>query len=102
GGAPGGAAPAPMTPTPTLPPDAGGQCGRLVPVSALSFENLPAAPGARLRVRAELSSGAAPSVPWSWLVTYGDGVGMELAVTALDAEASVVEVPVEKSGHYNL
>jgi hypothetical protein len=79
-----------------------GVCGRLVPVSAVSFQNLPAAPGARLRVRAELSSGAAPASPWSWLVTYGFGVGTEVTVTPLDAQASLVELPLEKSGPYTL
>jgi hypothetical protein len=110
GGAAGGSSPgstppsgSPVPTTPAPQPSAGDSgCGRLVPVSALSFQDLPAAPGARLRVRAELSTGGRPEAPWAWLVTYGEGAGTVVATTPLDAEGSLVELPLEKQGKYSL
>jgi hypothetical protein len=92
----------PRPPSPAVPGADGAVCARLVPVSALSFQDLPAAPGARLRVRAELASGGVPAVPWVWVASYGDGAGTEVSTTALDAEASLVELPLERSGRYSL
>jgi hypothetical protein len=92
---------APMTPAPMPSPGDSGMCGRLVPVSALSFQDLPAAPGARLRVRAEAVKGA-PATPWLWRVVYGDGAGVDVATTSLDAQGSVAELPLEKAGRYRL
>jgi hypothetical protein len=81
---------------------AGGFCAQLIPVSASSFQDLPAAPGSKLRVRVRASDPSAPPVTWTWTVTFGDGSGAEVPTTAVDPQATEVELPLEKPGHYQI
>jgi hypothetical protein len=102
GNPPGGSGDTPPTTTPPAPPAIATGCGQLVAVSSASLADLPAGPGVRLRVRAELGGQAAPSAPWTWTVTYGDGLGELVDVIPIDAQRSVVEVPLERAGRYQL
>jgi hypothetical protein len=77
-------------------------CAQLIPVSAPSFQDLPAAPGSRLRVRVRSTDPTAPAPTWMWTATYGDGLGVELPINPLDPLASEVELPIEKPGRYQL
>jgi hypothetical protein len=103
---PGGSNGPPGSPAPmTTPPGATGGgtlCGQLVPVSSSSLADLGSAPGARVRVRAELSGMAQPTSPWTWTVLYGEGAGTLVDVIPLDDQRSVVEVPLEKEGRYQI
>jgi hypothetical protein len=75
-------------------------CAQLVPVSAASFSDLPAGPGTVLRVSVVPARPA--SVSWTWSVVFGAGAGTDVPVTALDAQATQVEFPVDREGQYRL
>jgi hypothetical protein len=78
-------------------------CATVVPVSAASLQNLPAAPGAKLRVRVQPAPSTMAMVTvWSWSALFGDGLTTELAVTPLDPQATQVELPIEKPGRYTI
>jgi hypothetical protein len=77
-------------------------CAQLVPVSAPSFQDLPAAPGSKLRVRVQPSDSKAAPATWEWTASYGDGAGVEVPVTTLDPQGSEVELPLEKPGRYQI
>jgi hypothetical protein len=76
-------------------------CATLIPISAPSFSDLPAAPGSKLRVRVRPADTTA-AVTWVWTATYGDGVGSDVPVTARDPQATEVELPIEKPGRYQI
>ncbi len=91
----------------SAPPSPGGfeplrSCALVAPLSAASFDNLPAAPGSRLRVQARIGAGQEAAAAWIWTVTYV-AVGQQpatLAVTPVDDQASMVDVPIEQPGVY--
>ena len=78
------------------------ECARLLPVSTASFADVPAAPGAKLRVRVLPRDPGAPPVTWTWTVLFGEGAGTDVPVTTLDPLAAEVDVPTEKPGRYQL
>jgi hypothetical protein len=81
-------------------PPVGTSCASLVPVSAPSFENLVAAAGATLRVRVQ--SNLSDQGQWTWTARFGDGAGTDLVVTKLDPQGTLVTVPIERAGRYQL
>jgi hypothetical protein len=103
GGSMGGNTKPPPSGYPTA--DAGasiGYCAQLIPISAPSFQDLPAGPGRKLRVRVQASDPTAPPATWTWNVAHGDGAGTDVPVVALDPQATEVEFPLEQPGRYTL
>jgi hypothetical protein len=75
---------------------------RVVPVSAPAFEDLPAGPGFKLRVRAEVRNiPATAKAKVTWRVAR-EGAGMQVPTTALDADGLLIELPLELPGRYQI
>jgi hypothetical protein len=75
---------------------------RVVPISAPAFEDLPAGPGFKLRVRAEvrnIPTTAKAKVTWR---VAREGAGVQVPTTALDADGLLVELPLEMPGRYQI
>lgn len=103
-----GSGPAGMNPTGgqpgvSIPPSPGAPAGSagfscaLRPVSSPSFQDLPAAPGAKLRVRVESST---TGVRWAWGVVFDADRTVQIPIVPIDELATVVEFPVERPGFY--
>jgi hypothetical protein len=110
GGAPSGPPGYDPGPGPVVRGDAGASadgapanfCAQLIPISAPSFQDLPAGPGFKLRVRVQPGDATAPPTSWTWSAVHGDGLGTDVPVTSLDPQNTEVELPIEKEGLYQL
>jgi hypothetical protein len=105
GNPPGGSSPPGPGPGPSQPPPTNRQCATLVPLSVSRFADLPAGPGVSVRVRIVQNDVAEKAVPaglWAWTVSYGDGAGTRVEVTAIDPTLTTVQIPLERAGVYRI
>jgi hypothetical protein len=105
----GGAGSSPSSPTSSAGPPVAGAAPvplgcevRIAPVSTITLDDVPAGPGFKLRVRAELvRAPAAPVSSYDWTVMR-ESTSAGVEPTAVEENGAVIELPLAEPGKYIL